>query len=250
MKRLVTPDAPINRVGRSFAAGVVVALGCCFAMQLAAFADEKKKTPKKADKNVISLFDGKSLKNWKSTNFGGEGDVYVKDGAIIMEFGNDMSGITMNEKFAKTLPNINYEFSYDAKRVDGSDFFCGLTFPVKKDPCSLILGGWGGGVCGLSSINGQDASENETTTYQEFKKAKWYKVKVHVHENWIHAWLNDKLIVEQSLDKRKLSIRLEVDLSRPFGFSTWQTSGALKNIKLRKLTAKEIEKYNEKKEDD
>jgi hypothetical protein len=233
---------------------VIAAVGICFALQLAVVADEKKEKkktpPKKADKKIVSLFDGKTLKNWKSTNFGGEGDVFVKDGAIVIEFGNDMSGITMDYKFAKTLPNINYELTYEAKRVNGSDFFCGLTFPVKKDPCSLILGGWGGGVCGLSSINDQDASENETTTYREFKKGEWYKVKVRVHEDWIQAWLNDKLIVDQCLRKRKLSIRIEVDLSRPFGFSTWQTSGALRKIGIRKLTKKEIKTLDAREEED
>jgi hypothetical protein len=211
--------------------------------------DTKKPPPKKLNKNLISLFDGKSLKGWKSTNFGGEGEVVVKDGAIHMEFGNDMSGITMDESLAKKLPNINYEMTYEAQRVNGSDFFCGLTFPVKKNPCSLILGGWGGGVCGLSSINGQDAQENETTSYREFKKGKWYKIKVRVHEEWIQAWLDDKLIVDQCLRDRKISIRIEVELSRPFGFSTWQTSGALRKINIRKLTAKEVKTLHDKKEE-
>jgi hypothetical protein len=235
---------------------LIAIVGICFAVQLAAIADDKKKdTPpakpkKKVDKNVISLFDGKTLKGWKSTNFGGEGDVQVKDGAIHLEFGNDMTGITMEKSLAAKLPNINYDLSYEAQRVNGSDFFCGLTFPVKKDPCSLILGGWGGGVCGLSSINGQDASENETTSFRDFKKGKWYKVKVRVHEDWIQAWIDDKLIVDQCLRDRKLSIRIEVELSRPFGFSTWQTSGALRKLNLRKLTAKEIKALDDKKEDE
>lgn len=232
---------------------VIAAVGFCFALQLVTFADEKKDADKpkqdKPDNKVISLFDGKSLKGWTSTKFGGEGKVEVIDGAIQLPFGNDMTGITLDETFAKKLPNINYELSYEAKRVNGSDFFCGLTFPVKKDPCSLILGGWGGGVCGLSSINGQDASENETTTFRQFKMDTWYKVKVRVHEDWIQAWIDDTLIVDQNLKDRKLSIRIEVELSRPFGFSTWQTSGALRNINLRKLTELEVKTLSEKKVD-
>ena len=57
----------------------------------------------------------------------------------------------------------DYEVTLEAMRVDGNDFFCGMTFPAGKDPCTLIVGGWGGTVVGLSSINGMDASENETT---------------------------------------------------------------------------------------
>jgi len=38
-----------------------------------------------------SLFDGKTLGHWQITDFGGQGDVYVKDGSIYLDMGNDMS---------------------------------------------------------------------------------------------------------------------------------------------------------------
>ena len=41
-----------------------------------------------------SLFDGKSLDGWKKTAFGGEGEVEVEDGQIMMRAGNPMTGIT------------------------------------------------------------------------------------------------------------------------------------------------------------
>ena len=84
-----------------------------------------------------SLFDGKNLGQWNITDFGGQGDVYVKDGSIFMEMGNDMTGITWSGPVVK----MNYEITLDAKRVTGSDFFCALTFPVGENPCSLVLGG-------------------------------------------------------------------------------------------------------------
>ncbi len=180
----------------------------------------------------ISLFDGKTLKGWKITNFGGQGDVTVKDGAILMEVGSNLTGIHTERK----LPKINYEVQLEAQRVNGSDFFCGLTFPVKKNPCSLIVGGWGGGVCGLSSIDELDASENDTTTYQPFKNKKWYKVRLKVAEDKIEAWIDGKKIVDQELKGKKIGIRYEVDLSKPFGFACWQTTAALKNIRIRSLT--------------
>jgi hypothetical protein len=40
------------------------------------------------------LFDGKSLAGWKATDFGGEGEVRVEGGAIVMEQGNNMTGVT------------------------------------------------------------------------------------------------------------------------------------------------------------
>lgn len=186
------------------------------------------------------LFDGKTLGKWKSTKFGGEGDVVVKDGKMVLEFGNDMTGVTWSDK--KSIPTINYEIELEAQRINGSDFFCGLTFPVNEKPCSLILGGWGGGVCGLSSIDGLDASENQTTTYQGFKNGQWYKVRLRVTDAKIEAWLDKEKIVDQPLKGRKLSIRYEVDLSRPLGFSTWQTSAGLRKIRMRKVDPKALAK--------
>ena len=44
--------------------------------------------------------------------------------------------------------------------------------------CSFVVGGWGGGVVGLSSVDGSDASENETSRSKEFKRGQWYRVQV------------------------------------------------------------------------
>ncbi len=206
-------------------------------LSMAAFSQAEEKKPAKEPPLVkdkdgwISLFDGKTLKGWKITKFGGQGEVHVKEGAIVMPVGSDLTGIHTERK----LPKINYEVELEAQRVDGSDFFCGLTFPVKKDFCSLIVGGWGGGVCGLSSINDMDASENDTTSYQTFKPKKWYKIRLKVTEKKIEAWIDGKAIVEQDLEGKKIGIRYEVELSEPFGFACWQTTAALKNIRIRSL---------------
>lgn len=210
-----------------------------------AFAEDvskKKETAKKPkkDKNVISLFDGKTLKGWKSTNFGGEGEVFVRDGSLVMEMGSDLTGITWQD--AKVIPRSNYEITFQAQRVDGFDFFCGLTLPIQKGYASLICGGWGGGVCGLSSINSYDASENETTSYREFKAKQWYRFRIRVTDKQINAWIDDDEIVDVPITDQKFSVRIEVEASKPLGFCTWQTTGALKDIKLRKLTKADLEK--------
>ena len=203
-------------------------------------ADGKKAKPSAKDQKIkwISLFDGKSLKGWEITKFGGEGDVEVKDGKLILGVGSNMTGAHTKRK----LPKINYEVEFEAMRVDGSDFFCALTFPVKKKHCSMILGGWGGGVCGLSSINLQDASENETTTYRKFENGKWYKIRLRVTEKNIQAWIGKEKIIDQDIVDKRISIRIEVELSKPFGFSTWQTTGALRKIRVRELAGKKEKK--------
>ena len=202
----------------------------------------KSKKPKQ-DENVIKLFDGKTLKGWKSTNFGGEGEVLVRDGNLTLEVGSDLTGITWQD--AKSIPRSNYEITFQAMRVDGFDFFVGLTLPIQKGYGTLICGGWGGGVCGLSSIDSYDASENETTSYRAFKAKQWYKIKIRVTDEQINAWINDEEIIDVGIDDHKFSVRIEVDASKPLGFCTWQTTAALKDIKLRKLTKAELAKKPE-----
>jgi hypothetical protein len=179
-----------------------------------------------ATEKPIPLFDGKSLDGWKITPFGGEGEVHVEDGVLTLEMGSDMTGIT----WAKSFPKMDYEITLEAMRVAGGDFFCGLTFPVNDKPCSLIIGGWGGGTVGLSSIDDADASENETTTFHSFKDKQWYRIRLRVTKEKIEAWIDKEKIVDLKIKDRRISIRSEVELSCPLGVSTWNTTGALRNF--------------------
>src|SRR5262249_14844500 len=156
----------------------------------------------------------------KQTPFGGEGEVEVKDGRIVMEAGNPMTGITWTQE----CPRMDYEISLEAMRVSGSDFFCGLTFPVGEAPCGFIVGGGGGGVVGVSSLDGSDASENETTKYQEFESGRWYKVRVRVTKDKVAAWIDNKQMVDVETKDRRISIRPEVELSRPLGIACYATT--------------------------
>lgn len=178
------------------------------------------------------LFNGKNLDGWEKCSFGGDGKISVKDGKLVMEMGEALTGV----RYTKTkLPSSGYEVALEGRRTVGQDFFCGLTFKVNGYPCSLILGGWGGTVCGLSSLDSFDASENETTTYQSFAPEKWYKIRLQVTEKRIRAWLDDKKIVDVDITGKEISIRPEVELSLPFGIAAWQTGSELRNIRYRIL---------------
>ena len=178
------------------------------------------------------LFDGKTLTNWKSTPFGGEGAVNVEDGQIVLFAGGDMTGVTWA---GPALPTTGYELALQAMRLDGSDFFAGVTFPVGDSFCSLILGGWGGSVVGLSSIDSMDASENSTSQSVVFDQKRWYGVRIRVTADKIQAWLDDRQIIDQDIGNHRIGIRSEMELSRPLGIASWRTKAALREIRLRRL---------------
>ena len=176
------------------------------------------------------LFDGKTLDGWEITDFGTQGPVSVSGGKIIIGMGDGCSGITWKRDF----PTVDYEVTLEAMRMDGHDFFCGMTFPVGKNPCTLIVGGWGGMVVGLSSIDGMDASENETMTLKQFENDRWYRIRLRVTAETIQAWIDNEIVVDFTIGDCFLSIRPEVELSKPFGIASWRTTAAIKNIRIDK----------------
>ena len=181
--------------------------------------------------STVSLFDGESLGQWKQTPFDEDGKSYVEDGRILMSMGRDMSGIT----WAGPLLRMDYEISLEAMRLAGTDFFCGLTFPVNESPCTLVVGGWGGGLIGLSNIDYYDAANNETSRSLDVESGKWYQIRLRVTKKMIQAWIDDELVVNFEWPSHKLDVRMEVDLSVPLGIATWQTAGAARNIEVRKV---------------
>ena len=204
---------------------VTVMVGC------AALAGHAQ-TAKPTEGGGEPLFDGKTLGDWRPTKFVGQGAVKVENGTIVLESGNDLTGITWG---GAALPTTNYELSLQAMRVEGSDFFAGITFPVDQSFCSLVLGGWGGNVVGLSSVNDLDASENSTSQSRVFDKQRWYNVRIKVTPEKIDAWLDDKHIITQELKGNRIGTRLEVEASQPLGIASWRTTGAIRDIRLKRL---------------
>jgi len=183
-----------------------------------------------------SMFDGKSLQGWRETPFSGRGKVRVEDGTIVLGTGA-LTGIT----WAGSFPRSNYEVRLEAARLDGTDFFAGITFPVEDAYCSWINGGWGGLVVGLSSLDGRDASENETMIERHFTKGRWYALRLRVTEDRIQAWIDDERIIDVALEEREISLRPgEIDRCAPFGIASYSTVGALRKIEYRVLPPRPI----------
>jgi hypothetical protein len=236
-------DKTSNR--RSFLQSAADGVGASFLAPAILQSARAAAPPATAKDKVIwkSLFDGKALGDWKSANFSRPGMVFVRDGAIIMERGNQMTGATYSRG---DFPKTDYEVALEGKKIDGDDFFCTTTFPVGDSFCSFVVGGWGGTTVGLSSINGSDASENETSTAKEFKRDVWYRIRIRVSPKRIQAWIDDERVVDADIEYRKISIRVECNACKPFGVATWNTTGAVRNIRVRELNSDEKKLSGEK----
>lgn len=191
-----------------------------------------------AGEEWTSLFDGKTLGKWEvieKHSFKEHGPVEVKDGAIVLGEGRPATGIRWTGEF----PKINYEVTLEAKRIEGNDFFCGVTFPVGKSPCTLILGGWGGTAVGLSNIDNNSAIENETTQFRDFKRDRWYAIRLGVTDEKIEVWIDKERIIDLKTQGKKLSIWWEQEPALPLGIVTWVTKGAVRNIRVRSIEPKD-----------
>jgi len=202
-------------------------------------ADNKKGAAKeegagKDKREWVSLVPGKGMGSWKALNFGGEGETAWKEGVLTIEEGAELAGVVWSGK----LPAAPYELELEARRTSGVDFFCGLTLPVRdpKTCVTFIAGGWGGGVVGFSSIDGMDASENESTNYRDFKAKQWYKIRLEVRKNSLKAWIDQEEVVSADTTGRKLGLRFgDIEKCAPLGLSTWQTTAELRKVRWRKL---------------
>ena len=141
-------------------------------------------------------------------------------------------------KWTGEIPQAPFKLELDAKRVDGTDFFCAITFPVREggECVTLVVGGWGGGLVGISSIDGKDASENETKSYHAFDTDVWYRIRLVRQGERITAWIAGEKLVDVDTTGKELSLR-EGPISEcaPFGLATWQTTGLIRDVRWRRL---------------
>ncbi|WP_050031022.1 family 16 glycoside hydrolase [Verrucomicrobium sp. BvORR034] len=185
-----------------------------------------------------TLFASPHLHRWHEAEMAHSGGFTRETDEFVLKAGSPMTGIVYRHWKADDLPVIDYAISYEARRVQGTDFFGTVTFPVGSvDRCvSFVLGGWGGSQVGISSIDGYDASENLTGSRQTLENDHWYHVRIEVREKSLQVWLDGRPIINANIVGRQLSMRAgEIDRCMPFGFASFRTEAQLRNLRIEKL---------------
>lgn len=181
------------------------------------------------------LFDGASLAGWRFDRGGASGPVEVADGRLVLGRGEPMTTIALAEPAASALPRDDFELELVAARASGNDFFVGLTFPVPDGELTLILGGWGGSLCGLSCLDGDDAASNATKSFRRFDRGRDYRVVLRVEHGRATATVDGEPLADVDTRGRRCSLRREVEPCRPLGLATYQTEAKIASLRWRTL---------------
>jgi 3-keto-disaccharide hydrolase len=173
---------------------------------------------------------------WKSSAIPEAGKVTIQDGEITLHAGQPMTGARFEAWESAALPLMRYSIEFEAMRVEGNDFFGTVTFPVNDAHVSLIVGGWGGTLVGISSIDDMDASENSTRGNAYFENNRWHKVRIEVRDADLRAWINDKLFVNTRTKGHQLGLRTgDIEKCAPFGFASYATQSRIRSVVIRRL---------------
>ena len=192
------------------------------------------------DKKLVGLWKPLPGK-WTACQYGGDGEIQIKENHISVKRGDPLTAVFWEKKEdGDSLVRDNYELKLKAKRTDGLDFFCGLTFPIADQYATLVLGGWGGGITGLSSIDGRDASENETTMFREYDNDRWYDVRVRVTPSHVQCWVDDQSVVKIARAGRQFGLRFEMDLCEPLGIAAYLCDAEYEDIGWRYLSGTDL----------
>jgi hypothetical protein len=172
--------------------------------------------------------------HWEAINGAADLGWDAESNVMRIGVGTDLNGV----RWTGPSPVAPYVVELEARRMSGNDFFCGLTFPVRTgtECVSLIVGGWGGSLVGISSIDGLDASENSTGSQHEFENQRWYRIRVEVGNERLQAWIDDRQVVDVDTEGRRLSLREgPIEYCAPWGLATWMTSAEVRGVRWRKL---------------
>ena len=185
-----------------------------------------------------SLLDAALLPHWVAAEIEGAGKAQISAGEIVLPSGGPMTAVRFDAWESMKLPVTDYAIEFEAMRVEGQDFFGAVTFPVRslKTCATLVNGGWGGGLVGISNIDEQSANENATRSEHRFVNGQWYRFRIEVRDEEIKCWLDGRLIINASIKARTISLRAgDIEKTAPFGVATYGTTGKVRALVVESL---------------
>lgn len=183
------------------------------------------------------LLSAEAAGQWQQAGIPDEGKVEVQGTELILHAGLPMTGAKWTG-WTDALPSTGYAIEYEAMRVEGNEIFGMATFPVgsHQSHATFVIGGWGGTVTGISSIDFRDAGENQTRGEQRFENNRWYQVRIEVRPEDLRAWVEGRIVVNASIKGRQVTLRPGfIDHCLPFGFATWNTTAKIRGVRVEKL---------------
>lgn len=171
--------------------------------------------------------------HWQALVIEGAGKPQIGPGEIVLPEGAPMTAVRFGGWEAMGLPVVDYAIEYEAMRLAGQDFFGAVTFPIRslKTCATLVNGGWGGGLVGISNIDEQSANENATRSEHRFVNGQWYRFRLEVRSEEIKGWLDGRLIINASIKARTISLRAgDIEQCAPFGLATYGTTGKMRGL--------------------
>lgn len=176
--------------------------------------------------------------HWQRLDFDGMGgQVDFTDGILTFSRGEPFTGVVITDQgFAP--PADEYELVVRARKTDGRDFFCALTFPVpeKQANCTFVAGGWGGGVTGLSNIDHLDANRNTTRSSLQYETGRWYDLRIEIRTGRIRCWVDERLVVNSIITGKHISMRPgPIEACQPLGLASWETAAEFESLRVRAL---------------
>ncbi len=164
-----------------------------------------------------------------ATDFGAEDTVTIAPDAVSLEPGAPLSGVT----YTGALPTPPYTLAVEFTKRYGSDFPLAITFPVAGSHLSLVLGGWGGTVCGLSSLDGLDAARNATRFVRAFPVGVRTRVELDVEAERVAVRLDGVPVLDVPLAGRAVGVRAELEPCKPLGLAAFATATTIHSFRVR-----------------
>lgn len=180
------------------------------------------------------FWEGDRLEDWTVTEFGSQREIKQLEDGFEIQAGYPLAGVHC----AREWPLNDYEVEWEFRRLEGNDFPCCLTFPVNDSHCSVVIGGWGGTLVGLSCIGGKDAAHNDTAKHLVFENGTWYRARLRVQGDQICCWIDDREVIVRNVRDEKLTVRNEVQLSRPLGICSFETTAQIRRFRVYRLGEK------------